>query len=211
LLVKFAGAAMRDAQGARIAAAREPAQREEARTENRTEGAGDVRAALGLIEAFQREAAAGEADGGGVDAEIREPLLAARAEVVFAVTERADHLFGFQRSREIDGDAAGNVVVAGARGPHGVRIGRMERDGAARARGNGAECFEGAGDFGAGEIVIAMASTGLDGEQAAVNQFGKMGARRLRRNAGCEREFASRQSAAVEKSDEDRGARGLAD
>ena len=200
-----------DAQGASVLPAGDPSQSDEPGAQRRAKSAGEVRAALGPIDALSGEATAGTAELIDVDAEIGEPTAAVFAKFEVPRSGDAKNAGFLQGTRQCDGHAAGEVVVAGARKVQIARSGRTRGRGGARFAGNGAEGFESMSDVRPGQSVIAVPSGGTDRKQAAIEKLGEVAAGRLSRDVGREREFAGGAGTPIEQGDQNGGTRGVAD
>ena len=143
---------------ARVATTSDPAEGEEARAQCGAEGASDVRAALGPVDALSSEATTPAPQAVEVDAESGEPVPAFAPELVIALATGADDLAAFEALREFDGDAASEVVVAGTSMKHSVASLRATNGGWTRFGGDGAEGFEREGHFRSRQSVVAMPS-----------------------------------------------------
>jgi len=118
LSAEFARAFSRKAEGTRIAAASNPAQRDQTRAKRRAESARNVRTALSPVNALSREVAARAPNLVNVYVKAREPIPAGTSQLVIRFTLRADDLSFFQGLCEFNGDAAREMIVARARRVH---------------------------------------------------------------------------------------------
>jgi hypothetical protein len=196
------GTLCRNANRARVAAARDPAEGDEARAQGGAEGASNVGAALGPVDALSREAATRAPQAVDVDAESGEPVPAFASEFIIAFATDLDDLAVFEALREFDGDAASEMVVAGARPEHFVAFRRAVEGGWMRFGGDGAEGFECEGHFRSRKTVVAVSSCTLHGKQAAIDQLRKMCACRLRGNVRGEGESSGGASAPIQQVNE---------
>src|SRR5678815_522525 len=159
-----------DPQRAIAARARDPAALEEALEDHGTQRAGEVRAALGPVEASPGERAARRGERGEVDVErLSEPPRSRARHAVAVVGLEAEQARALPALDQLDRDDAGEVVVTG---PSGAQRGVCRR-GCARRRGGGrdrAERLERPGNVAAGELVVAVpAGLARDDEPAPVS------------------------------------------
>lgn len=147
-----------------------------------------------------------------INTEIGEPGAAGAAELVIAMIRGTENFRGYQRIREIDGDAPCEMVVASSREIHIFRRSRPWHRGAgSRKRGNRAERFERVSDIGTGKRVVAMAASAAHGKQPAIEKLRKMAAGRLRGNIRGERQFSCGARLSIQQRHQDRRASGVAD
>jgi len=154
---ELTGAFCRNANRARVAAASDPPEGDEARAQCGAEGARKVGAALGPVDALSREAATRAPQAVDVDAESGQPVPAFASEFIIAFATRVDDLPVFETLGEFDGDAASEMVVAGAGTKHFVVRRALEGSGL-RFAGDGAEGFEREGHFRSRKFVVAVSS-----------------------------------------------------
>src|SRR5215469_191125 len=123
-------------------------------------------------------------------------------EFIIAFATDLDDLAVFEVLREFDGDAAGEMVVAGARTKHFLAFRRAVEGGWMRFGRDGAQGFEREGHFRSRKTVVAVSSCTLHGKQAAVDQLRKVRACRLRGNVRGEGQFSGGASAPVQQVNE---------
>lgn len=155
---ELTGAFCRNANRARVAAASDPAEGDEARAQSGAEGARKMGAALGPVDALSCEAATRAPQTVDVDAESGEPVPAFASESIIAFATGVDDLPVFEALGEFDGDAACEMVVAGARTKHFVAFRRAVEGSWMRFGGDGAEGFEREGHFRSRKFVVAVSS-----------------------------------------------------
>ena len=192
--------------------------------ERAAEGAGEVVAAFGPV-----EAAAGEFFSSGFFVGVRGDGREFYGEGFFeeftALGSDGEGLgVGFLEEiafEEALGDAnaepAGEVAVAGAGALDGAvlwsccgGVFTCVRVSALGARGQDQQSFDGVGDFCAGEAVVAVAALAFDAEEAALDELGEMFAGGLRGDIGGGGEFASGKGVAAHKTQQNGGAAGIA-
>ena len=115
-------------------------------------------AALGPVDALSCEAATRAPQAVDVDAESGEPVPAFASESIIAFATGVDDLPVFEALGEFDGDAACEMVVAGARTKHFVAFRRAVEGSWMRFGGDGAEGFEREGHFRSRKFVVAVSS-----------------------------------------------------
>ena len=208
--LEFAAALRGDGEGAAVEFAGEPLLFERESEERGTERASEVGAALGPVETTEGETAALGAGFVEVDTESGEFAGAVSREVVGVGRMRdAEPACGNEAVVQGDGDGPGEVVVATAGGAH--VDGGGGREALAGAAGEDAEAFEGAGDGGRGEGVVAVASLHEDADEIVVFEAGEVHAGGRRGHAGDDGQLSAGARVAFHEAVEHARARRLAD
>src|SRR6185437_11228995 len=185
-----------DHQRAAVAHALEPAHVEAARRERGTDRAGEMRPPLGPVEARPAEGALLVLRRREIDAEPVEEIDALLSDLAAIVAEH-DMATSDQRIGQPDTEAAGEMVVAGAR----VAQRRVEPAGRPMARRavdrNGHDSLDHAADRRRRQPVVAVPTLLLWHQQPRLGQLGEMAAGGLRRDAGGIGELAGGEGAPV--------------
>jgi NIPSNAP len=210
------------AEGAAVEFAGHPATGEDVSEKSGAQGSAKVGTALAPVEAAVGEAAALGAKRFDVDAESAESSLSGGGDQIRGARSGlrdapgggagsgiSDPAESKEAVVESNGEGSGHVIVAGAGGAERLRCGGDEaRSGDA---GEDAEALEGAGDFGAGERVIAMAPLGGDADEALVFEAAEVNAGGGGRDVGENGELSAGAGVAVEERTKHAGPGGLAD
>ena len=156
-----------------------------------------------------RTARMGETVGGYLQVLRQKPLaLGGQFDVLFSLP---DQPLRFHAVEHLHAEIAGQMVVANPRAAQRRILRPGTHAHVTGARRQTREALEHAGDIRIGEAIIAVAALLLRLDQAAGFQFGQMGARGLRGDAGLMRQLARGQRAAGHQRRQHVGARGIAD
>jgi hypothetical protein len=147
----------------------QPTQLQQALKQRRAQGAGEVRAPLGPVQAAPGEGSALAAKLGQVHPEVTDQLLAVFGEVIVAGSDRPQRR-SQQRIGHGNPDGAGEVVVTGAREPQRLRLLGLAETAHRPLRGEHAERLNRLGHGRSGQAVVAMSTLSLDRQQATVEQ-----------------------------------------
>jgi hypothetical protein len=224
--VELAAAVGGEAEGAAVEFAGDPAAGEGVGEESRAESSAKMGAALTPVETAVGEAAALGAKGFEVDAQDGEGGFSSGGELVggdgavgrsgsgrigsgVSGGGRRDPAEGEEAVVEGDGEGSGHVVIAGTRCAERLRSGGDEA-GAGDA-GEDTEALEGAGDFGSGEGVIAVASLGGDADEAFGFEAAEVDAGGGGRDVSEDSQLGAGAGMSIEEGAEHAGAGGLAD
>ena len=225
--MEFAAAVHGEAQGAAVQFTGDPAVSQSVSEKGGAEGSTKVGAALAPVEAAVGEAAALGAERVEVHPESTEGSFASGGEFVGGAGRGLRSAGGLcsgsgslacgggdpvEREKAVvegDGESSRHMVVAGARRAEGLGRGG-DKPGASDA-GEHAEALEGAGDFGSGEGVVAVASLGGDAHEALGFEAAEVDAGGGGRDIGEDGELGAGAGVSVKQRTEHAGAGGLAD
>lgn len=203
-----------DADGARFWGRGDPAQRGEAPVEVYSEGACEVRPALGPVGTLTCELEVDDAGSQGRwDSVLCEPLGASRGEDEGFSRSRDEVALTLKGIGNGDAEPTGEMRVAGARVPEGSELVCGTGNGQRLVRGGGQdeERFDGVGHFLVGEFVVAVATVRRGFDEAGFGEAAEVFAGGLWCDVGGQGEFAGGDGAASHELEEHGGPGGFGD
>jgi len=186
----------------------DPPELEEAVRESRSESAGDVELPLAPVEAAADDRTALRLELRQIDSERLAPPLRSRAERVAPVAANDDAL-PLQSRGKVDAEAAGEMVVARARGADQLALRRLAQRAHGRLRSDDRQRLDRIGHGRVREAEVPVTAVLARFEETALDQTPQVLARRRGRDPRARCQLTRRQRLVLGQRDDERRPRGL--